>query len=194
MYACRREARNSAKFLSQHLSTENKFLVIVGLFITLLCGGFIIAKFLPSSGLEAEDLLDFRTFGGERIPRSLDPWNNQIYLREWKYYGWEMNPGDRLQTRPTLYRLFPVAKSGKKNEWDLQIYARAQKEGKPEDFPVMRILINKKKLGQITVSSTNWNVYHFKLIVNETRPLLEIIYQRPLNSKRTLIIDKVRFH
>ncbi len=194
IYACRREAKLSGTSLPRHVPVESTFLIILVLFMSISLGGLSVAKFLPTFVLETEDRLDVRTYGGKRIPQSLDPWDNQIYFKKWKYTGWELSPGDRLQTRPKLHRLLPGTISGVKNEWQLQIYARTPEEGKPKDFPVMRIRVNQKEIAHVTVSATdNWKAYNFTLRVDETNPLLEIIYQLSPDSQRMLIIDKLRF-
>jgi hypothetical protein len=195
IYACRFETRNSVKFLPQNLTIEYKVVVIITLFMSIFLGGGLIGKMLLTPVLEAEDTLDVRAYGGERVPPTFDPWNNQIYLREWKYYGWKLNPGDHLKTRPKLYHSLPSSKVGIGSERELQVYARAQLDSeKPDDFPVMLVLVNNKEVGKVTISSTGWKMYNFTLFVDEIMPRLEIRHQDTTNSQRALIIDKLRFH
>ncbi len=192
IFLFRREIASSQPFLARLATTEQTVVVTLVLVMGLLLGGFLLAKLLPASVLEAEDRLDFQAVGGERIPESLDPWNNQIYLREWAYFGWKLDPGDSLRSRPRLLRLLPSL-TGDNNEWELHIYARAEKHKDSQAFPVMRILLDGREIGLVTVSSTDWNIYPLTFHAAETRPLLELTCQHPSRSQRALIVDKVRF-
>lgn len=194
IYACRLEAKNSRKFF-RNLTPEFTILTVLVLFMGLCFGGLLIGKRLPTSILEAEDALDVRAIGGEKVPPTSDPWDNQLYLREWKYYGWKLNPGTRLRARPKLSYSLPSSKFGKEVEWELQVYARSEESDKEKSkkAPVMLITLNGKEIDRVTVSSTNWETYNFTLFVDESRPLLEIIHQDTSDSQRALIIDKLRF-
>jgi hypothetical protein len=155
----------------------------------------MIGKMMPISVLEAEDTLDVQADGGERIPTQLDPWDNQQYLRRWKYYGWKLSPGERLNVHPNLPYSLPSSKVGETLAGELQIYARATFDKKnSDDKPVMLVLMNNKEIGKVTVSSMDWKPYTFRLVVDQKRPHLEISHQNPLDSQCALIIDKLRFH
>ncbi len=194
IYFGRLEARSSGKFL-KNLTSEFKGLLILVIFVCLSFGGLLMGKILPTSVLEAEDRLDLQANGGEKVPSTNDPWDNQHYLRQWKYYGWKLNPGDRLRSHPKLSPMLPSPKAASKGEWELQIYARAEEsdDKKSENDSIMLVLLNGNEMGRLTVSSTGWETYNFTLHVDESRPLLEIIHQNPLAPQRALIIDKLRF-
>ena len=183
IYYCRRHAKKSFG-ASRRLSSEFYIPLIVAVFVLVSTVGLGIGKKLPTFVLEAEDMLDVRALGGEREPTTLDPWDNQIYLRERKYYGWKLFPGDILQARP---KIFP-------GEFEIEIYARSEfKEQGTADYPVMLVSINEKEVGRIPVSSKGWKRYTFSLSANERRPLIEIKHESVANSESALIIDKIRF-
>lgn len=183
IYACRRNANKSFD-ASRRLSSEFYMLLIVVAFVLIFIVSLGIGKKLPTFVLEAEDTLDVRTYGGERVPASLDPWDNQIYLRDWKYYGWRLLPGDILQVRP---RLFP-------GEVEIEIYARGEFEGQgPADCPVLLISGNEEEIGRVPVSSKGWKVYTFSLSADESRPLIEVKHEHTADTRGALIIDKIRF-
>ena len=193
IYLCRLETKKPLPFL-RTLSPEFNVLIILGVFVSMTFSGLVTGKILPTSTLEAEDSLDVRTYGGERVPASFDPWDNQLYLRERKYFGWKLHPGDRINIRPKLYHLLPLTKTGQPVEWELQIFARAQLDKQnPQDFPVMQILMDGKEVSEITVSETGWDTYSVTLLVDGQRPNIEIKHQSSSDSQRALIIDKVRF-
>jgi hypothetical protein len=183
IYYCRINSRKSLDS-SQDRSFGSHIVMIVSVFIVFSMIGLIIGKKLPSMVLEAEDALDMRTHGGEKVPSASDPWYNQPYLREWKYYGWKLLPGDTLESRP---KLFP-------GELKIEIYARVEFEKrKPKDVPVMLVFVERKEVGRAIVSSPGWNVYTFSVFVSERRPWIEIKHEPAADSKSALIIDKVRF-
>jgi hypothetical protein len=169
---------------SRQRSLEFQIISITAAFLVCSTVGLAIAKKLPTLVLEAEDTLDMGAHGGEREPSSLDPWNNQDYLRTQKYYGWKLFPGNFLKARPKL----------SPGEIEIEVSARAESDEQEQSaFPVMLVFINEKEIGRATVSSTGWKVYTFPVFIQERRPLLEIKHDPTVESKRALIIDKVRF-
>jgi hypothetical protein len=185
IYSCRRNAKKSPN-TSRHLSPEFHVLLSVIVFILISIIGLGIGKKLPIVTLEAEDMLDVRAQGGEREPESLDPWDNQIYLRNWKYYGWKLFPGDGLEARPKL---------SSPGEIEIEIYARTEFDGKQggAEYPVMLVSFNGKEIGRTPVSSEGWKVYTFSSSANERRPLIEVKHESRADSENALIIDKIRF-
>jgi hypothetical protein len=183
IYYCRIHAKR-ARVPSQSWSLEPAVMLIVIICIMLALTGLIIGKKMPIFVLEAEDALDMRASGGERVPSNLDPWENQIYLKSLQYYGWKLFPGNSLKARPKLL-------IGKVN---LEIYARAEPDKRhPTDMPVMIVFVNEKEVGRTIVSLPGWIVYKFSFLVDERRPWIEIKHEDLPNSERALMIDKVRF-
>ena len=183
IYYCRCNVKKS--FSESHRwSSEFYVLLTVAVFVLISIVGLGIGKKLPTVVLEAEDMLDVRTHGGERVPATLDPWNNQLYLRDWKYYGWKLFPGDILEARP---KLFP-------GEIEIEIYARGECEQRTTDCPIMLVSINEKEVGRTPVSSKAWKAYTFSLSVNERRPLIKIKHKHAAaDTRKTLTIDRIRF-
>ena len=72
------------------------------LFLGLCFVGLSLGKVTPTRVMEAEDALDVHAYGGQRIPASFDPWDNQLYLREWRFFGWQLASGEKLEIRPIL--------------------------------------------------------------------------------------------
>ena len=195
IWACRREDRESTIVYPQNLFREYHVLVVMVLFVSIVLGGLIIGKMAPNTLIEAEDTLDRETHGGERVPPKPDPWENQIYLREWKYYGWRLNPGDSITVYPILYHGLPLARPGRESKWDMQIYARGQLDKKHQkDFPVMQIVVNGNPAEEIQISSENWNMYTVTISTDERRPSVELLHQKNSDSQRSIIIDKLRFY
>lgn len=194
IYACRIEAKGSLAFLQKFPPDLHIFLIIIS-FISLCFVGLTLGKILPSRVMEAEDALDVRVSGGKRVPETLDPWNNQIYLREWKFFGWQLEPGDRLEVSPKLYHSLSSSKGDQAVEWELHVYARsAFAADDPERSLIMEIFVNDKRVAQTPVTETGWKIYTFPLLIEEQRPLITIKNKEHPNSQRALIIDKLRFH
>jgi len=183
IYYCRINAKKPLEE-SRRRSSGFQVIPIVSLFVLVSIIGLAIGKKLPTLVLEAEDTLDVRTHGGERVPATLDPWDNQIYLREQRFYGWKLFPGNSLKARPKL----------SPGEFEIEIYARAKfEEQGSANYPVMLVFMKEKEVGRITVSSDGWKVYKFSLFADERRPQIEIRHESVIGSENVLIIDKIRF-
>ncbi|GAK55476.1 hypothetical protein U27_02310 [Candidatus Vecturithrix granuli] len=193
IYACRVETKGAFSFLQKFTPDLHIFLIIISV-ISLGFVGLALGKILPSRLMEAEDALDVSVSGGKRVPETLDPWNNQLYIREWKFFGWQLNPGDQLEVRPKLYHSLPSSKDGQPVEWELHIYARAVFDADDRERSLaMGIFVNGKPVAQTTVTETGWKIYTFHLFMEEQRPLIAVRNQESQNSQRALIIDKLRF-
>lgn len=156
----------------------------ISLLLGILIGGIVLAKKLPTFVLEAEDNLDFRRHGGERVPESFDPWDNQQYLHEKQYQGWKLFAGDALEARPTLL-------SG---ELWLDVYASADKP--PQEgsaVPIMVVLVNDKEIGRTPVAIAGWKPFRFPLLVEEQRPQITVKCEGKTDTQSAIIIDKIRF-
>lgn len=195
VYACRIEARGRKKPFPKELTAEYSAIVILVLFVSLFSGGLVLGKILKSTVLEAEDKLDVEYQGGERVPKSLDPWDNQIYLREWKYSGWKLRPGDSMTLRPKLFHSLPVLQDEQKNEWEVQIYARALLDKNNSGvFPVLRVMLNGKDVEKIIVDTASWRVYPFKISSGDSHPALTILYEKAQETDELgVVVDKLTF-
>ena len=181
IFLSRRRAR-APQASTYSLSFAFRFMLMIAVFLLVSVSGLVIGKKLPTVVLEVEDLLDVRTHGGQKVPPSLDPWENQQYLRQWKFYGWEFPAGASLETRP---KLVP-------GELKLDIYARTPEE-ESNGIPVMLVLVNGKEIGRTPVTSIAWKVYTFPLVLEESRPHIEIHCEGKQDTEGPLIIDKMRF-
>ena len=195
VFACRLEARRERTSFPKDLLMEYSVLMILVLSLSLFLGGLTLGKLLPTTLIEAEDILDATYQGGERIPRSLDPWDNQIYLREWKYSGWKLMPGDSIAFRPKLFHSLPALRRGQKNEWDLQLYARALfGKKKSHVFPVLRVVLDGKERKKIVVDSTAWKVYTVTISTEKAHPVLTLIHEEAQGAEKAgIVVDKLKF-
>jgi hypothetical protein len=152
--------------------------VFLGLGFAAIAGG----KKLPTQVLEMEDTLDVRPNGGVQEPETLDPWNNQQYLREQKYYGWKLSPGDSIRMRPTLY-------SGKHS---LTIFARAVLQDRTR-VPRMLVFVEGQEIAVTPVAAEGWTEYTFSVESDAIRPLLEVFCATDVNQDLAIVVDKIRF-
>lgn len=193
IYALRFEAKRPCSLLHR-FPPESQILLTVTLFLAVCCMGLALGKGLPARVMEAEDPLDASAYGGERVPASFDPWDNQLYLREWRFFGWELEPGEKLEIRPLLQQALIASSPGQRLRRQLQVYARAKlDEDTPQDFPVMAISVNGKEIGRVSVSKPYWAIYTFELVAEEKQPLITISLQECAAASCSLVLDKFRF-
>ncbi|MCP4398615.1 MAG: hypothetical protein GY801_15125 [bacterium] len=195
VYACRIETRRKNTFPPKELLAEYSVIMILVLFLSLFSGGLVCGKILTSAVIEAEDKLDVERQGGERVPKSLDPWDNQIYLREWKYSAWKLMPGDSITLRPKLFHPLPFLRRRQKNEWEMQVYARALLDkNNPGVFPVLRVMLNGKDVEKVVVDTAVWKIYPVKIFSEKSRPTLTIVHEKTQGAEESgLVVDKLKF-
>ncbi len=168
-------------------------MIALTFFLMLCLGVLLLGKMLPTSVLEAEDHLDMKADGGKRVPPSIDPWDNQIYLRTWKYFGWKLEPGESIVGRLKFAHggqpsTGPIVKTQ-----EALIYARALLDDEsPDDFPIIEVFVDDMKIRELTITSTDWKPYPVKIVTDEVRPSLKIVHQAAPDSRRAFILDKVR--
>ena len=179
---CRR--KNSRFSLAQHTGTWEliPILVVVTVCLGMVGAGVVVGKKLPTIVLEMEDDLDVRRHGGIREPKTPDPWVNQDYLRDKKYSGWKLSPGNSLRMRPSLSLGKHV----------VSVYARAERTDTIK-VPRLEVRVNGDVIGDATVTLSEWTAYTFELETEERRPLFEIICVPELNEDHAIIVDKLRF-
>jgi len=193
IFVVRFEHRGLKSVLSKNMSGGFYSMTILTLFLTLCLGILLAGKIFPSSVLEAEDPLDMKANGGKRVPPSLDPWDNQIYLRQWKYFGWKLDPGDSITARLKFSRGLTFSKRRVVKTEELQIYARAiPDKARPADFPMMELFVDGVNVQNIVVSSESWEQYSIKLMVDKRMSVLKIVHQPVSGSQRSLVLDKLR--
>ena len=193
IYVLRIEAKRSCSFFHTFPSESQIFMTLT-LFLGLCFVGLSLGKVTPTRVMEAEDALDVHAYGGQRIPASFDPWDNQLYLREWRFFGWQLASGEKLEIRPILQQTLISSPPEQQIEKEFQVYARAILEkDAPHNFPVMVISVNGQEIESVRISKTSWEVYTFHLTVEEKRPLITISHQQDAASSCALVIDKFRF-
>jgi len=149
----------------------------------LLFGGLLIAKQLPTREIEAEDRLNIGARDGERIPKALDPWDNQLYLRTWRYFGWKLEANQRMTIFPKLAR----------PNVTIKIKARSAIAHKsPDGAPILHLLSKSESLASVKLTSAAWQTYTVPLLMSTLRPELTVIAETA-NAKDAIIIDKFRF-
>ena len=150
---------------------------------TLLFGGGLIAKQRPTLVIEAEDRLNIGARDGQRVPSALDPWDNQQYLREYRYFGWRLEANQRMTIFPKLPRPSVT----------ITIYARSRIHHKtPENLPILHIFSKTDHLASLNISSSDWQPYAVPLLMNMRRPELTFKVETP-DPADGVIIDKFRF-
>ena len=197
--ACRFEARRERTAFPKELMAEYSVIMILVLFVSLFSGFLVLGKVLKSSVIEAEDKLDVEYRGGERVPKSLDPWDNQIYLRDWKYSGWKLMPEDSITLRPKLLNPLSVFSwREQKNAWGVELYARALLDKQnPGVFPILQIMLDGTELERVVVDSAAWKVYRVTIFSEKSwksRPALTVVHKssRETNSLG-VVVDKLKF-
>ncbi len=176
---CRREAFG----LRADCSQETALLLVGVIAGTMVFGGLLVAKRLPTRVIEAEDRLEIGAREGQREPSALDPWENQQYLRTWRYFGWELEGGQRMTIFPKLTRANVT----------LTIYARTKLVHKtPENLPTLRILVNTEPIAEIEIAREYWQTYAVPLLINSRRPEITVTLETT-NAEEAVIIDKFRF-
>lgn len=149
----------------------------------LLFGGGLVAKQLPTLVIEAEDRLNIGARDGQRVPSALDPWDNQQYLRDYRYFGWRLEANQRMTIFPKLPRPSVT----------ITIYARSRVHHKtPENLPILHILSKTEHLASLNISSSDWQPYAVPLLMNMRRPELTFKAETP-DPRDGVIIDKFRF-
>jgi hypothetical protein len=193
IFFSRFEKNDSKNGFPRNRSDNYGVMVILILFLVLCLSILLFGKMLPTSVLEAEDSLDMKANGGKRVPPSLDPWDNQIYLRTWKYFGWKLEPGDFIVARPKFFHGRRSARGRIAKTQEALIYARALiDEDHPNDFPVIEVFVDDVKIRELTISSDDWEFYPVKIIVDDMMPSLKIVHQATQYSQRSLVLDKIR--
>lgn len=163
---------------------EWAILAVILAALVLMLSGIVVGKKLPIWVLEAEDRLDMQPHGGERVPASLDPWDNQLYLRRWRYFGWQLGPGDSLEAHP---RLSP-------GKVTLDIYARAEAADESESgaWPTLQVVLNETVVATTSITSTSWTSYPVSILSPGRRPHIEFKHAASDQTQRAVILDKVR--
>jgi hypothetical protein len=182
IFFCRRKNTRFSIRWQHGIWTLSPILLVLSVFLGLIFVCIAVGKNVPTHVLEMEDPLDARPNGGEREPKAFDPWQNQQYLREKKYYGWKISPGDSLRMRPTLV---PGDRS-------VTIYARAILKDEIK-VPRIQLFVENTEVAETTVASTDWEEYAFTVKIAESRPQLEIVCAPELNEQHAIVIDKIRF-
>lgn len=182
IFFCRRKNSRCSLRSQDGIWELSSIVLVLSIFLGLVFVSIAVGKNIPTHVLEMEDALDVRPNGGEREPETLDPWQNQLYLRDKKYYGWKISPGDSLRMRPTLVR----------GDRSLIIYARAILQDEIR-VPRMQLFLENTEVAETTVASTEWKEYVFTIEIAESRPLLEIVCAPELNEEHAIVIDKIRF-
>jgi hypothetical protein len=180
---CRRRAFLPFSITRNNFQQFPSIPLILIMFMGIAYGTVVIGMTLPTQVLEMEDRLDVRWNGGTREPQSLDPWDNQIYLREKVYYGWRLSPGNSVRMRPRLSI----------GTHSLIIQARVIL-GDDATSPRLKVLLNNEEITETVISSTGWKEYSVTMVSKEKRPLIEILYASNLPDDSTVVIDKVRFN
>lgn len=180
-YVCRRASRLAAGRPAGPWPFVSILLVMIG-FLGTVGLGMVAGKMLPTMALEMEDPLDARHHGGVREPESLDPWDNQHYLRTFRYAGWKLWPGDSLEMRPSLPRGPHTAR----------IHARAVLAHDAK-VPRLEVRLNGHLIGDVPITSEDWQAFSFDLDAAESRPLLEVRCADDVNTEHAIVIDKIRF-
>ncbi|PID57229.1 hypothetical protein CSB45_08365 [candidate division KSB3 bacterium] len=196
VYACRFEARKPRSSFRKQLSAELIAIMSLLLFIGLCSGILGLGKRLATRVIEAEDKVGVSHEGGERVPRSLDPWDNQVYLREWKYSAWALAPGDSLALHPKFAWSIPFMRQ-KISSREMQIFARLQygeEENFSDGFPVLRIALNGSTLEKVPVDSTGWKSYAVSISPKTLQSTLTITHEKTQNTQQAkIVIDKIEF-
>lgn len=149
----------------------------------LVFGGLLTAKWFPTRVIEAEDRLNIGARDGERVPVTLDPWDNQQYLREWRYFGWKLEASQRMTIFPKLAR----------PNITLVIDARTKRSPKKAASPlILHILSKNEPLASITLTSAAWQTYTVPLLMNSRRPELTFVVET-MDANDAVVIDKFRF-
>ena len=79
----------------------------------------------------------------------------------------------------------------------MKIFARLQLEENkklPDVFPELRIVLNGKTLGKITIDSPVWKSYSVTISTTPSPPALIVEYEKAQQTKNLkIVIDKMKF-